>query len=147
MITDEGYYPISLRQHAGNTSHFSSKLIAFPDHDIGIAILSSASSGDDTQTILKTLEALGVPLEKTAVNIPVNNPTLFEQYVGTYHVQSEFGEFTANILMGSERLNITIPEFEQAGVAHNQTLLSSYGVTFYFRNAKLHDDTNNLSKH
>lgn len=127
IIANDGIYPINVWEHGGNTVAYNSTLFMFPEHNLSISILGSASDGDYTSTILSVLDSLEIKPDIKPIDIPETSTEHYPNFVGTYNAVSLIGELTLIVTQIEDKLHIEIPELDKASISYGDVLSPTFG--------------------
>jgi len=108
----DGYYPVSMLEHGGNTLSYTSDFYVLPDHGFAISILSSGEATDFSSSVavaMETLVDLGEPVPSPVWTF---DPARLDDHVGTYR-DANFG--TIEVTRSGDELHVSMPLLERYG--------------------------------
>ena len=119
----DGYYPIQVLEHGGNTLSFTSVLVLLPEHDVSISILSAGYGDTWSDTTEGILRAVIDPLPAaSAYTGEPFDPSALGAHIGSYDDPHNVGpiEITAG---GAYGLQIAMPLLDAYGYAVDPDLI------------------------
>ena len=112
---EDGFYPLRVVEHGGNTLSFTSVLLLLPDHDVVLSILSAGYGDDWTETTEAVLRAVVDPLPAISdyTGEPFE-PDQIDVHVGSYSDDFNFGPIEV-MSGGAYGLRVSMPRLEAYG--------------------------------
>ncbi|MEN0062770.1 MAG: serine hydrolase domain-containing protein [Myxococcota bacterium] len=118
----DGYYPIEVWEHGGNTLSFTSVFVVVPEHDTVISILSAGAADSWDETVEDILRATIELPEPAAWEGPPFEPERLAGHVGTYVDPYNVG--TIEITEGGQfGLQIAMPDLDALGYSVGPDLI------------------------
>ncbi|NQZ07441.1 MAG: beta-lactamase family protein [Algicola sp.] len=129
IFVENGWLPVTVLEHGGNTSNYTSMFWILPEQDIVISILSSGDGNNFSSSMFAALDAsMDLPATVTAPLEPVDHD-LFASHVGQY----ELDVGVLEVFEEAGVLKLNIPFLEDAGITYEPILQGLAGSTFRFQ--------------
>jgi CubicO group peptidase (beta-lactamase class C family) len=128
IFVENGWLPVPVFEHGGNTTNYTSMFWILPEQDIVVSILSSGDGNDFSKSMYAALAAvMEMPASVTAPIEPLAHD-LFDSHVGQYEIDGGVVE----VYEEAGVLKLDIPFLEGSDVIYEPILQGLAGSTFRF---------------